>query len=98
MLVEILITSLLVIFAILIYLIRKPNNSKIYFVGPHSTGKTESLLSLNNIESKTVTTLADHKIIFKNKEITELVPNDSTNEFEKKFRLNNQDTFVFFIN
>ena len=33
----------------------------------------------------------------KNKEITELVPNDSTNEFEKKFRLNNQDTFVFFI-
>ena len=28
--------------------------------------------------------------LFKNKEITELVPNDSTNEFEKKFRLNNQ--------
>lgn len=97
MLIEILVTFLLVILVFLIYLARKPKQSKLYFVGPHSTGKTAAMLCLSGLESKTVTTLVDHKTLYKDKEITELVPYDDTNDFIKKFRLNEHDIFIFFV-
>lgn len=97
MLIEFLITSLLLIFAIALCMFRTPKLSKIYFVGPHSTGKTEALLKIAGSDNKTVTTLVDHKVLFKGKELVELIPNDDTNDFIKKFRLNQHDAFIFFI-
>lgn len=97
MLIPIVVTIALIILVILIYLIRKPTQSRICFVGPHCSGKTSAMLSLAGIPNKTVTTLADHQIVFKNKEILEIVPDDSTNDFIKKFRLSEGETYVFFV-
>lgn len=93
----ILIAIFCVIFAYVLFLLTKQKNSRICFVGPHSTGKTISLLSLLGAENKTVTTLVDHRIFYKNREIFEIVPNDKTNDFPEKYQLNSNDKFVFFV-
>lgn len=97
MLIPILVSILLILLVFLLFMARRPRQSVLYFTGPHSTGKTAAILCLLGIPNKTVTTLSDHRIFFKNKEIIEIVPDDNTNEFIKKFRLNKQDKFVFFV-
>lgn len=71
--------------------------AKIYFVGPHGTGKTVSILSLLGLSSETVTTLSDHKVLYNNREIVELIPDDTTQDFIRRFHLNSDDRFVFFV-
>lgn len=90
--------ALLVILITYIFVknIRKPNK-KIFFVGPHNTGKTTSILQLLGLSKSTVTTLSNHSIIYKGREITELVPDDETHDFLKKFSLNLDDTYIFFV-
>lgn len=85
---------------VLTYIILKyfrKTKKRIYFVGPHGTGKTASILDLLGLSKSTVTTLSNHSIVYKGREITELVPDDDTHDFLKKFSLNTSDNYIFFI-
>lgn len=97
MLILVLLAVLVVVFVR--YLVRnvKRPASKICFVGPHGTGKTVSILNLLGLSNRTVTTLADHKILYNGREIVELVPDNSTQDFLRKFHLTSDDKFVFFV-
>lgn len=97
MLVLVLVTILIIILVrFLIRSIKRPA-PRIYFVGPHGAGKTASILSLLGFSNNTVTTLSDHKVLYNGREIVELVPDDSTQDFLRKFHLNSDDRFVFFV-
>lgn len=93
----IIITIFLVAIAYAIFFFTRPKTVRICFVGPHSTGKTVSLLSLLDLNNKTVTTLSNHRILYKNKEIFELVPDESSEDFTRRFHINPDDKFVFFL-
>lgn len=95
--IELLITVLCVTLVYILFLATRKKNSKLFFVGPRSTGKTLALLSLLGLENKTVTTLSNHRIMYKNVEIFEVVPEDQAVDFAKKFRLNTEDKFIFFL-
>lgn len=95
--IPILITICLVLLGYAVFFFTRPKTVRICFVGPHSTGKTVSLLSLLNLNNKTVTTLSNHRILYKNKEIFELIPDDSSEDFIRKFHINPEDKFVFFL-
>lgn len=95
--ISIIIAILCVIAAYMVFLVTRPRAVRICFVGPHSTGKTASLLSLLGLDNKTVTTLASHKVIYNNKEIFEIVPDESSKDFAEKYQLNASDKFVFFV-
>lgn len=90
--------SLVVIILASFFLGRLKKSPKIiFFVGPHGTGKTLSMLNLLDLPNKTVTTTVNHKIIYKNKEIYELVPSDDITDFFRKFHITADDNFVFFV-
>jgi len=95
---KIVFTALLVIIIVSILvkgLKRAPK--PVYFVGPHGSGKTVSILSLQSLPNKTVTTTINHKIFYKNREIYELVPDDSAQDFFRKFHINPDGNYVFFV-
>lgn len=97
MLVPILVTVLIGVITLVIFLMRSSQAKQIFFVGPHSTGKTEAILALQGLSNSTVTTLASHKIILKDMEVYEIVPKDTEEAFIEKFGLNKEDSFVFFL-
>lgn len=97
MLLQIIVSVFCVSICILLYSRFKRSHPKIFFIGPHGTGKTSSILSLLGLTNKTVTTLSNHRVIYKNREIIELVPDDETMDFMSKFHLNTSDTYVFFV-
>ncbi|KAM0681356.1 hypothetical protein GINT2_000556 [Glugoides intestinalis] len=95
--IELIITLLCVSLLYFVFLATRKKSSKLFFVGPRSTGKTLALLSLIGLENKTVTTLSSHRIMYKNVEIFEVVPDDQVVDFAKKFGLNKDDKFIFFL-
>lgn len=97
MLVLVLVAILVIVLARLLVRARWQSTAKIYFVGPHGSGKTVSILNLLGFSSETVTTLSDHRVLYNNKEIVELVPDGATQDFLRKFHINADDKFVFFV-
>lgn len=75
----------------------KKRTKKVYFVGPHCSGKTLSIAKLMNIPNKTVTTLSDSRVLINSTEVIECVQNDFTQDFVSKFHINSLDRFIFFV-
>lgn len=96
MLLTLIVTALALLFAILLR-IRRRRHKKIYFIGPHCSGKTSSIVKLLNLPNNTVSTLCTHRTIVGNTEIIELVQNDLSKDFINKFHINGIDQFIFFV-
>lgn len=85
------------IISYIIFRLTRPKTTRICFVGPHSTGKTRALLSLLALTNSTVATLSNHKVLYKDKEVFEIVPNERKSDFAERYGLNASDKFVFFL-
>lgn len=97
MILVIVVTILCLFMAYALFFLFSKKQTRICFVGPHATGKTQAMLSLLGIENKTVTTISNHRIIYKDIEIFELVPDDNVLDFTKKFHLDTENKFIFFV-
>ncbi|KAI5179496.1 hypothetical protein PAEPH01_2668 [Pancytospora epiphaga] len=70
---------------------------RVYFVGPHCSGKTESIVRLLSLDNRTVPTIGSHTTMLHGVEVVDCAPNDLSRDFVNKFNINNIDRFIFFV-
>lgn len=70
---------------------------RVYFVGPHCSGKTESIASILALKNPTVPSLSPHTVVANGVEIVDTVQKNLSYDFINKFHINTVDTFLFFV-
>ncbi|KAI5152049.1 hypothetical protein ENBRE01_2529 [Enteropsectra breve] len=96
----VLFTAIAGILAYLVFAHKKsPRKQRFFFTGPRCSGKTEALVALLGMESKTVSSLQGHSTILPGGKIlvTELIEDTHSTDFLARFHINDKEQFVYFI-
>ncbi|KAI4292450.1 hypothetical protein PAPHI01_1724 [Pancytospora philotis] len=97
MLLAVILATLLVVFVTAYALFPRKSHRRVYFVGPHCSGKTESIARLLGLGNPTVSSLTSNSFVVGRTEIVECLQDNLSQDFVNKFHINPIDKFVFFV-
>jgi len=90
-------TIIIAAIIILIIAVRPRRNTKVYFIGPRSSGKTSAIIKLMGSECKTVPTISTHSIVLGNRTIIELPENRNSQNFQIRYGIVPGEKYIFFM-